>query len=141
MTNKDKTVEKKEIIEMLEGAIDYLDQVFLNKELISNAVEEENYDVAWQEFDNFISGIETLNQLLYNLKPVLDLDYDKLVYEEKSLNIYIEQFNDFLSNKLISAMENKDYILVADLINHELQIHLKEYQKVFIYLLNYVVQA
>ena len=140
MEEKNKTVKEADIIDMLEGAIDYLDQVFLNKELISNAVEEENYNEAWQEFNNFISGIETLNQLLYNLKPVLNIDYESLEYEGRTLNHYIEQLNNFLSNELSTAMEDKDYILVSDLINYELQIHLKEYQKVFIYLLNYVVK-
>ena len=38
---------KEEVIEPLEGAINYLDQVFLNKELISDALDDEDYQKAY----------------------------------------------------------------------------------------------
>lgn len=138
MEEKVKNIEKKEVIELLEGAIDYLDKVFLKKNLISDPLEEENIDLAFQEIENFISGIETLNQLLYNLQDLLDLDYEEIKYEGSTLNNYIVEFNKFLSNKLLEAIENEDYLLISDIVNHELSIHLKEYQKVFICLLDYV---
>lgn len=137
MKNKD-DFSKEEVIEPLEGAINYLDKVFLNKELISDALDYEDYQKAWEEFENLISGIETLNELLNNIKNLLGLDYEELKYEGKKINSYIEDFNVFLKDDLMIAMENKDYMLVSDLINYELQKHLKEYQKIFIFLLDYV---
>ena len=137
MKNKD-DFSKEAIIEPLEGAINYLDQVFLNKELISDALDDENYQKAWEEFENLILGIETLNELLNNIKNLLGLNYKELEYEDKKINSYIEDFNVFLKDDLMIAMENKDYVLVSDLINYELQTYLKEYQKIFIFLLDYV---
>lgn len=131
-------ITKEDIIEPLEGAIDYLDQIFLNKELISEALDEEDYETAWNEFNNMISGIETLNDLLVNVKNIYGLDYTELYYKGSNLNEYIKEFNLFLSDELMAAMENKDYMLVSDLINYELQKYLKQYQKVFIFLLDYV---
>lgn len=131
-------ITKDDIIEPLNGAIDYLDQIFLNKELISEALDEEKYEAAWNEFNNLISGIETLNDLLVNVKNIYRLDYTELYYKGSNLNEYIEQFNLFLSDELMVAMENNDYILVSDLINYEFQKYLKQYQKVFIFLRDYV---
>lgn len=135
---KNNEITKEDIIEPLKGAIDYLDQIFLNKELISEALDEENYEVAWNEFNHLISGIETLNDLLVNVKSIYGLDYNQLYYKGSNLNEYIKDFNLFLSDELMIAMENKDYVLVSDLINYELQKYLKQYQKVFIFLLDYV---
>ncbi len=135
---QNKEITKEDIIEPLKGAIDYLDQIFLNKELISEALDEENYETAWNEFNHMISGIETLNDLLVNIRNIYGLDYNELYYKGSNLNEYIKEFNLFLSDELMVAMENKDYILVSDLINYELQKYLKQYQKVFIFLLDYV---
>lgn len=132
------TISQEELINPIKGAISYLDKAFLNKDIISEAINEENYQVAWKEMENLISGIETLNELLYHIKKLLDLDYEDLKYEGKSLSIYIEDFNNFLKDDVLGAMENKDYVLVSDLINYELQSYLKEYQKVFIFLFDYV---
>ena len=138
MKETDIKIEENKILNPLKGARDYLDKVLLKKELISNALEEEDYETAWQEFENMVDGIETLNNLLYRVEDILQLDYNQLNYQEKELNYYINQLNVFLSNKLITAMENKDYLRISDLINYELEVHIKEYKKVFSYLLEYI---
>lgn len=131
-------IEKKEIYEPLEGAIDYLDKILLNKELIANALNEEDYETAWQEFENMIDGIETLNNLLYRVEDILGLDYHQIEYNGSELDYYITQLNDFLSRKLITAMKDKDYLKLSDLINYELEVHIKEYKKVFDFLLDQI---
>ncbi|GAB6100044.1 hypothetical protein JCM16358_19230 [Halanaerocella petrolearia] len=138
MEEIDIEIEQAELLNPLEGAVDYLNKVLLKKELISDALDEEDYEIAWQEFGNLIDGVENLNKLLYNIKNILGLDYSQIKYEGKELNHYIEQFNNFLANKLIIAMENEDYLQISDLINYELEVHIKEYKKIFIRLLNYI---
>ncbi|AGB42141.1 hypothetical protein Halha_2267 [Halobacteroides halobius DSM 5150] len=138
MKKIDVDIEKEEIIEPLQGAIDYIDKVLLRKDLISQALEEENYGVAFEKFNNLISGIESLNQLLYNVDSLLPVDYNELQYEGRVINDYIKQFNDFLAGELIIAMKNEDYFLLSDLIHYELEVHLKEYRKIFICLLEYI---
>ena len=138
MKEKKLKLEENRIISPLEGAEDYLDKILLKKELISDALDTEDYETAWQEFENLIEGIETLNNLLYRIEDILELDYSRLKYQEKNLEYYINQLNEFLSNKLITAMENKNYLKISDLINYELEIYIQEYKKVFSYLLKYI---
>ncbi|MBM7557462.1 hypothetical protein [Halanaerobacter jeridensis] len=135
---EDIEVEKEEIFDPLKGAVDYLDKILLKKEIISDALDSEDYETAWQEFENLIDGIETLNNLLYSIEGILDLDYSQLEYQGEKLDNYINHLNDFLSNKLITAIEDKDYLRISDLINYELEIHIKEYKKVFNFLLEYL---
>lgn len=138
MKEKKLKLEENRIISPLEGAEDYLDKILLKKELISDALDTEDYETAWHEFENLIDGIETLNNLLYNIEEVLDLNYTRLNYQGEKIKYYINQLNDFLSDKLIIAMENKDYLKISDLINYELEIHIQEYKKVFDFLLQYI---
>mgnify|MGYP006273840959 CR=1 FL=1 len=138
MEEKKIKLEENRIISPLEGAEDYLDKILLKKELISDALDTEDYETAWHEFENLIDGIETLNNLLYNIEEVLDLNYTRLNYQGEKIKYYINQLNDFLSDKLIIAMENKDYLKISDLINYELEIHIQEYKKVFDFLLQYI---
>ena len=128
---------KENLISPIQGAIDYLELIKEKKGLITEPLAKENYSIAFKELNNFINGINELNQLLYSLGDLLEVDYEELNYEENSLNYYINEFNQFLLNDLIPAMENQDYILLSDLINYELEKHLETYKKAFIKLKEY----
>lgn len=133
-----KTIDRDEMILSLEGAIEYLDKIVYKKEFITIPLEDEDYKIAFKEFENMIEGLDILNELLIIIKDIENIDYSKLIYENKSLIIYINEFNDFFSSKLIESMKNQDYQLVIDILNYEFEDELNKYKHVYIYLLNYL---
>jgi hypothetical protein len=128
-------IDKNDIIEPLQGSIDYLNKVLLYKNSISNKLNQENYNNAWEKFEEMIDGLVKLNQLLINIQNILSIDYKEVYHENKTIAERINKFNNFL-NEIISGMENKDYLEVADLIEFEFDEYLRSYKKVFINLLN-----
>ncbi|MGM0370459.1 MAG: hypothetical protein ACQEP9_08560 [Bacillota bacterium] len=125
-------VTKDDLLEPVKGAQDYLQMVIENKNLIVVPLTNEEYETAWAEIDNLITGINELNSLLHSIKNLLNIDYKKLNYDNNTLEYYIKQLNNFLEEEIISAVENEDYILLTDLINYELESNLKSYKQVFI---------
>ena len=134
-----KEVSKNDIKAPIEGAINYLDKVMLHKDSIPNHLIQEEYNKAWQKFDDLLDGLDTLNQLLINLKNVLSINYENLYCQGKTetINEAIEEFNSFL-NKIIDGMENKDYLKVSDLIEFEFDEYIELYRNIFESLLDFV---
>lgn len=131
-------LKKEQLLNPLEGAIDYLEMINQKKGLISDPLSTEDYQTAFKELNNFIDGINELNQLLYTISELLDINYENLKYQEENLNYYITHFNSFLTEDLIPAMENQDFMLLSDLINYELESYLADYKKVFLKLIKYI---
>ena len=134
-----KEVSKNHIKEPIKGAINYLDKVMLYKDSIPNYLIQEDYNKAWQKFDDLLDGLDTLNQLLINIKNLLSLNYENLYCQgrTKTINEAIEEFNSFL-NKIIDGMENKDYLQVSDLIEFEFDEYIELYRSIFESLLDFV---
>lgn len=124
-------IREETIDELLNGAVDYLDRVILLKDSISNHLVKEEYDKAWDKFDDMIDGLDTLNQLLTNLKGIYSFDYDNLNCKGRTVNEKVKNFNEIL-NEIIEGMENKDYLQVADLIEFEFEDYLESYKDIFI---------
>lgn len=124
-------ITKKEILDPLNGAIDYLDKLIEKKNLIVDPIENENYNLAFKEFENMINGIDVLNTLLLSVKSIEDLELAAMEYRDENLLVNINVFNDFLSKELVEAMKNEDYQLVADLLTYEFEENIEKYKLVF----------
>jgi hypothetical protein len=124
-------ITKKEILDPLNGAIDYLDKLIEKKNLIVDPIENENYNLAFKEFENMINGIDVLNTLLVSVKSIEDLELANMKYEDENLLVNINDFNNFLSKELVEAMKNEDYQLVADLLTYEFEEYIEKYKLVF----------
>ena len=134
-----KEISKNDIKKPIEGAINYLDKVMLYKDSIPNHLIKEEYNKAWQKFDDMLDGLDTLNQLLINIKDLLSINYENLYCQSrtKTINKAIEEFNSFL-NRIIEGMENKDYLQVSDLIEFEFDEYIELYRSIFESLLDFV---
>ena len=130
-------VKKEDILETIDGAIDYLEKISNKKDFILEPIEEENYERAFQEFENMIDGIDVLNQLLTSLQSIGKLNLSELEYKDKSITKYINEFNTFLSKELIESMKNEDYQLVYDLLKYEFDEKISNYKEIFIFLAEY----
>ena len=130
-------VKKEDILETIDGAIDYLEKISNKKDFILKPIEEENYERAFQEFENMIDGIDVLNQLLTSLQSIGKLNLSELEYKDKSITKYINEFNTFLSKELIESMKNEDYQLVYDLLKYEFDEKISNYKEIFIFLAEY----
>ena len=133
----EEVVKKEEILETINGAINYLERISNKKDFILKPIEEENYERAFQEFENMIDGIDVLNQLLVSLQSIGKLNLSELEYKDKSIEKYINEFNSYMSEELIESMKNEDYQLVYDLLKYEFDEKISSYKEIFIFLAEY----
>ena len=133
----EEVVKKEEILETINGAINYLERISNKKDFILKPIEEENYERAFQEFENMIDGIDVLNQLLVSLQSIGKLNLSELEYKDKSIEKYINEFNSYMSEELIESMKNEDYQLVYDLLKYEFDEKISNYKEIFIFLAEY----
>ncbi len=74
-----------------------------------------------------LTGIlESIVGLLQVIKSTFSLDYNNIYYENKSIEEFNKELKEIL-NEMVSALENKDTVLIADLIEYELSPRLEKY--------------
>lgn len=81
---------------------------------------------AMKNIQIIIEALQSVVELLQLIKSTLSIDFNKLFFKDSS----IEEFNNNLKNILLNianAMENRDNILLADLLEYELTPKLENY--------------
>ncbi len=73
--------------------------------------------------------IESIISLLQVIKTTFSLDYNKIFYEEKSIAEFNKEIKDTLS-EIVEAFENKDNVLIADLLEYEFLPRLERYVEI-----------
>lgn len=132
-----KKVKKEQIQKPLKGAVEYIDKAIFLKDGIANSIQGEDYKKAFEKFENLLESLDYLNDLLDSVETLLKLNYQQLMVESNSIDENIKEFNSFLQ-EVMTAMKDQDYLLVADLIEFELEEYLRSYKKIFIFLDEYV---
>lgn len=136
INSKIDSIKHSQVINTLDGAIDYLDKISLLKNSISNHLNQDDYNEAWNNFKDMTEGLDTLNQLLMSIKKLYSIDF-KENCNGKAINKRITEFNLFL-DKIINGMENKDFIEIADLIEFEFEEYIESYKNVFICIKDFI---
>jgi len=109
---------EKEILEVLESYNEYLGKIPFGSEYIANNLREDNIADALKAISNFSEGviwITEANKLLNAGGVNAEMDIDKI----KEFFIEINE-----------GLENKDYLLVADLFEYEIATFFSESKQV-----------
>lgn len=127
------SIGKIDIVELLNEALNYLDRIILSKGILLKAIDDKEYQKLYSNFQELFEGLTWLNKLLNDLFNIVSLDYKNLLVgsEEKTVQNIIQDFNNFLQ-ELEACIQNKDYILLNDLLEYEFTEQIGEYKQIFI---------
>lgn len=87
-------------------------------------------------FNNFaadLKGIASFVQMMDKIAVFLKIDYSTYTYKEKTIKEYFDDLEGILS-KILKMQKNRDYIMLADMIEFEMEPELKVWQEVLEYL-------
>jgi len=81
---------------------------------------------AMKNIQVIVGTLESIVALLQVIKTTFSLDYNNIYFEDKSVEEFNKELREIL-NEMVGAMENKDTVLIADLIEYELSPRLERY--------------
>jgi hypothetical protein len=84
---------------------------------------------AMEELEGQIDSIREIIQDLKEAEEVFAFDYDIIRVEDQTIDQYCKDLNDLLT-EIIQAFENKDLVLLSDLLEYELSPTILKWQKV-----------
>jgi hypothetical protein len=66
-----------------------------------------------------MEGINWFTQVLEGARQVMDLDYQKIVFNRVSVHSYIENLEHIIS-EMLTAQSDEDWVMLSDLLEYEL---------------------
>ena len=103
----------------LDNAADYLNRLIPGIQKAAELFQREDELEANKFFLNIVDGMEWLSQVLDGAVKVLNLDKNQVEFKGKTLFERQDQLVG-LTKQLLEANQNKDWILVADLLEYEI---------------------
>lgn len=103
----------------LANAQDYLQKLVPGVARAADLFRLGNEQEANQYFLNIIDGMGWFSQVVLTISQAIGLDYESDLFEGRSLQDRFEHLTD-LTKQLLEANKNKDWVLVADLMEYEI---------------------
>lgn len=93
---------------------------------------------ASEQYLRTLESLQLFMQVVHNSREALGLDFDALVMEGLSLEERLRRLADLIQ-ELLSAQEQEDWVLLADVLQYDLVEHLRGWSKVMGFLRESVV--
>ncbi|HON56132.1 MAG TPA: hypothetical protein PLJ38_03860 [bacterium] len=116
-----------EILEKIEASNKELETVKTELPLIAEKLQVGESVEAMNILKERFGILESIVNFYYQIQCSISIEYDKLMIKEKSMQDYLNDYLKLLKD-LLDAMETKDYVMLADLLEYELS----EFISVFI---------
>ncbi len=111
-------------LDLLNGSIDAA--ILFLKEF-KNGIIKTTDEIRWgnsvggfKNFSEYLKGLTTFVQIMEKISEFLKIDYNNLVYNDKSIQSYFNELERILSSVLSTQVE-QDYVLLADVVEFELK--------------------
>ncbi len=111
-------------LDLLNGSIDAA-IAFLKE--FKNGIVKTTDEIRWgnsiggfKNFSEYLKGLTTFVQIMEKISEFLKVDYNNLVYEDKSIQSYFNDLERILASVLSTQVEH-DYVLLADVVEFELK--------------------
>lgn len=113
----------------LDNAQDYLSRLLPGLETASELFRTGNEQEANQFFLNIIDGMDWFSEVVDSVIQAKNLELSDTRFQGKSL---LERKNQFLDliKQIVEAKKNKDWVLVADLLEYEILPYYKDWDAV-----------
>ena len=96
----------------------YLPRFATGTEEIAEYLQKGEDFKAYEQFDDFVTGMEWIMEMLANVARTAELDYRKITYDGRSVQ---ERLNDLLKlvKEIEKTFENRDMVMLSDLLQYE----------------------
>ncbi len=132
------TVERVKLIEdNIEGVDDHIDKLSGNIEACADKFRQGNEIEANNYFAAVVEGIRWFNYSIDLMISFLQIDPEKIIFEEKQLKIYIENITPVVDS-LGDSQEKQDWIMLADQLEYELLPQIRNWKKIVATFIEYV---
>ena len=117
------------ILESISAINNYFNDLSKNLSKVSDLLRVGNDKDGFNDFAADLKGISAFVQIMDKLAPFLNIDYSIYTYKEKTIKAYFDDLEAVLS-KILETQKDRDYIMLADVIEFEMEPLLKVWQEV-----------
>ncbi len=117
------------ILESISAINNYFNDLSKNLSKVSDLLRVGNDKDGFNDFAADLKGITAFVQIMDKLAPFLNIDYSIYTYKEKTIKAYFDDLEAVLS-KILETQKDHDYIMLADVIEFEMEPLLKVWQEV-----------
>ena len=117
------------ILESISAINNYFNDLSKNLSKVSDLLRVGNDKDGFNDFAADLKGISAFVQIMDKLAPFLSIDYSIYTYKEKTIKAYFDDLEAVLS-KILEMQKDRDYIMLADIIEFEMEPLLKVWQEV-----------
>ncbi len=117
------------ILESISAINNYFNDLSKNLSKVSDLLRVGNDKDGFNDFAADLKGVTAFVQIMDKLAPFLNIDYSIYTYKEKTIKAYFDDLEAVLS-KILEMQKDRDYIMLADIIEFEMEPLLKVWQEV-----------
>ena len=117
------------ILESISAINNYFNDLSKNLSKVSDLLRVGNDKDGFNDFAADLKGVTAFVQIMDKLAPFLNIDYSIYTYKEKTIKAYFDDLEAVLS-KILETQKDRDYIMLADIIEFEMEPLLKVWQEV-----------
>ncbi len=117
------------VLESISAINNYFNDLSKNLSKVSDLLRVGNDKDGFNDFAADLKGITAFVQIMDKLAPFLSIDYSTYTYKEKTIKTYFDDLEAVLS-KILETQKDRDYIMLADVIEFEMEPLLKVWQEV-----------
>ena len=117
------------ILESISAINNYFNDLSKNLSKVSDLLRVGNDKDGFNDFAADLKGVTAFVQIMDKLAPFLNIDYSIYTYKEKTIKAYFDDLEAVLS-KILETQKDRDYIMLADVIEFEMEPLLKIWQDV-----------
>lgn len=108
------------------NAEEYLEKLIPGIEKAAELFRLGNEQEANQYFLNIIDGMTWFSQVVVVISQAVGIDFNREIFGGNSIETRLKTLTDF-SNQLLEANKNNDWVLMADLLEYEIQPYYSEW--------------
>ncbi len=113
----------------IEAAIAFLNEFKAGIIKTTDEIRWGNSAGGFKNFSEYLKGLTTFIQIMEKISEFLKIDYDSLVYGDKSIQFYFNDLEKILSSVLSTQVE-QDYVLLADIVEFELKPNIEIWENI-----------
>ena len=117
------------VLESISAINNYFNDLSKNLSKVSDLLRVGNDKDGFNDFAADLKGVTAFVQIMDKLAPFLNIDYSIYTYKEKTIKAYFDDLEAVLS-KILETQKDHDYIMLADVIEFEMEPLLKVWQEV-----------
>ncbi len=117
------------ILESISAINNYFNDLLKNLSKVSDLLRIGNDKDGFNDFAADLKGVTAFVQIMDKLAPFLNIDYSIYTYKEKTIKAYFDDLEAVLS-KILETQKSRDYTMLADIIEFEMEPLLKVWQEV-----------